>query len=441
METASSMPRVAVVGGGIAGLTAAARLSENGVHVTLIEKATAIGGRATTLSKAGFFLNLGPHALYRGGPAYKFLSDSNIVPAGASAKFRKAVAISGGEFLEVPLSLTSLISTSLLDVGEKIELVGILSRLRSINTDQLMGLPFQQWLATSVKSVRVRSVLSAIVRLSTYSNNPAKLSAGAALRQISLTSQGVLYLDQGWQSIVDSLRALNKNRVRELTGVEVTALTNRNNLVELAMNGGRESFDAVVLALPPGQVNKILPPVHDTERFDRILPSNVACLDVCLKTLPIKDVTFALGIDEPLYYSVHSVGGKLAPTDGALIHLAVYLRSGETGDETHENRLLELMDRLQPGWKSQLVFKRFLPNMTASFGTPLAANSGCNGVADVELVGHHNVFVCGDWVGSGRFLADAAVASALQAADQTIVRLQVQENMCQRQMSTQNAGF
>ena len=44
-----------------------------------------------------------------------------------------------------------------------------------------------------------------------------------------------------------------------------------------------------------------------------------------LSSLPDKDTLFALGIDRPLYFSVHSTHAKLAPEGGALIHVAKYL--------------------------------------------------------------------------------------------------------------------
>ena len=51
----------AIIGGGIAGLTAAAYLARAGRRVTVFEKAQAIGGRARTEIKNGFAFNIGPH--------------------------------------------------------------------------------------------------------------------------------------------------------------------------------------------------------------------------------------------------------------------------------------------------------------------------------------------------------------------------------------------
>jgi len=62
-----------VIGGGVAGLTAAALLGPTGAPVVLLEKASATGGRAATRDRNGFLFNLGPHALYRTGALWRIL--------------------------------------------------------------------------------------------------------------------------------------------------------------------------------------------------------------------------------------------------------------------------------------------------------------------------------------------------------------------------------
>src|SRR5215469_1227852 len=59
----------AVIGGGLAGLTAAIEFASKGHRVVLYEKSSRLGGRAGTLRRKGFDLNFGPHALYTGGAA------------------------------------------------------------------------------------------------------------------------------------------------------------------------------------------------------------------------------------------------------------------------------------------------------------------------------------------------------------------------------------
>src|SRR5205814_4371868 len=51
------------------------------------------------------------------------------------------------------------------------------------------------------------ALLEALVRLTTYALAPGQQDAGAALRQLQLGQHGVLYLDGGWQTLVDGSRA------------------------------------------------------------------------------------------------------------------------------------------------------------------------------------------------------------------------------------------
>src|SRR6476469_4609093 len=62
-----------VVGGGLAGLTAANALADRGHRVTILEQSDRLGGRGASESHGKYVLNLGPHALYRGGPAFRTL--------------------------------------------------------------------------------------------------------------------------------------------------------------------------------------------------------------------------------------------------------------------------------------------------------------------------------------------------------------------------------
>ena len=71
-----------VVGGGLGGLTAAAFLARSGCRVTVLERAAAPGGRAATRESNGFYLNLGAHALYRGGHGSRVLDELGVTRPG-----------------------------------------------------------------------------------------------------------------------------------------------------------------------------------------------------------------------------------------------------------------------------------------------------------------------------------------------------------------------
>ena len=56
--------KVMVVGGGIAGLTAAYLLSKEGIDVVLVEKEDRVGGLARTFKYNGYVFDIGPHRFY-----------------------------------------------------------------------------------------------------------------------------------------------------------------------------------------------------------------------------------------------------------------------------------------------------------------------------------------------------------------------------------------
>ena len=52
----------------------------------------------------------------------------------------------------------------------------------------------------------MRDAIASIARVTTYANSPDRSSAGATIAQIQRgASPGVLYLDGGWQTLVDGL--------------------------------------------------------------------------------------------------------------------------------------------------------------------------------------------------------------------------------------------
>ncbi|MBV8067505.1 MAG: FAD-dependent oxidoreductase, partial [Candidatus Eremiobacteraeota bacterium] len=60
-----AIERVAVVGGGLAGLAAALRLKESGVRVDLFERSRLLGGRATSFEVDGVEVDNGQHVFLR----------------------------------------------------------------------------------------------------------------------------------------------------------------------------------------------------------------------------------------------------------------------------------------------------------------------------------------------------------------------------------------
>ncbi len=87
MSTPShGQPVVAVVGGGITGLTAARRLAQEGLRVILLEGADRLGGQVHTLDLAGRRVDVGAEALHLAAPSARGFVDElglgeSVVPA------------------------------------------------------------------------------------------------------------------------------------------------------------------------------------------------------------------------------------------------------------------------------------------------------------------------------------------------------------------------
>ena len=143
----------------------------------------------------------------------------------------------------------------------------------------------------------------------------------------------------------------------------------------------------------------------------------VACLDVALARLPLLHGRFALGVEQPHYFSVHSATAKIAPDNGALIHVAKYLGTDVSAAHDVEQELEGVLDVMQPGWREVIVARHFLPRMTAAQALATAAQGGLAGRPGPAVPGLPGLYVAGDWVGSEGQLADASFASAKRAAE------------------------
>ncbi|MEQ8280113.1 MAG: FAD-dependent oxidoreductase [Deltaproteobacteria bacterium] len=420
-----------IVGGGLAGLVAATQLAREGQKVRLLERSTALGGRARTTYAAGHALNLGPHALYRAGALAEALKDLDV----AIGSHRVAPT---GFFLDADTRHTavtgfaSLLTTGALTLAGKVELARFMARMKSFDADALARTTVQRFFDETFADDSARRVALALARLTTYADDPAHLSAGALLGQlVSGTYAGVDYVDGGWTAIVDGLAEAAREAGAELvTGARVERVErgadgfvvgvrtpNRDDDAELA------HADRVILALDPATCARLFPcPALDAIAA-RARPVRAASLDVALSRLPDPRAIFALGLDEPTYFSVHSVWADVAPHGAATVHAAAYLGPDDTHTPEGTRAMLErTLDRMQPGWREVVVHERFLPNLVVTPDSPDADRGGLAGRPDVDAAGVDGLLIAGDWVGPTGMLADAAAASGRAAAAHAVTR-------------------
>ncbi len=422
MAQAETQVDVAIVGGGLAGLAAAALLGREGLSVALFERSRDLGGRALTTVRQGFHLNLGPHALYRTGAAMAVLRELDIAPRGGRPPVT-GLALHGGRMHALPGGLLSLLRTSLVPPGAKLGLARLFARIGRLDARALARRTVREWSASEAGHPVVAQLVEALVRLGTYAHAPERLSAAAGLAQIQAgLAGGVLYVDGGWRTIVEALerraRAAGATLRAASRAVAVERLGDGWRL-ELGEGGCCEA-GAVILAVPPAAATDLVAG-EQRERIGawaaRAVAVRAACLDLGLSSLPEPRATFALGIDRPLYLSVHSAVAALAPPGAATVHVVKYLEPDAEADaHATEAELEELLDAVQPGWRRVVVERRFLPAMTVSWALPEAAAGGVEGRPGPEVPGAPGLYVVGDWVGPEGLLADAALASARAAA-------------------------
>jgi phytoene dehydrogenase-like protein len=432
-----------VVGGGLAGLTAALYLARAGRLVTVFEKRRYLGGRAITTVREGFRFNLGAHAFYRAGAGAAVLRDLGIPVRGKVPKL-KSVALLDGNSYRLPSSFASLLATGLLTVRGKGQFLAAIWRVRRLDPASVRGMTVRRWLDDHFTDERARSLMEAFVRLATYSDHADSAAADLALAQLKVALRGVLYVHEGWQRIIDAMHSAaisagvqfvtssrvvgvehdGEVRAIELGGLELDA--DRMDTQSFALpepqpeevRGTRLPVSTVILAVDPFTAAGL---VGDAgSEWSSSKPVTAACLDVALRNLPLRQPTFALGVDEPLYYSVHSEAAQIAPHGGALVHTIRYRREHDSaepddrrriGTTFEEKRLEKLMDDLQPGWRDVLVHRRFLPAMTVSNRLVPPGQPRPEPVTAIR-----GLYIAGDWVGGTGLLSDASLASAQAAA-------------------------
>ncbi len=274
------------------------------------------------------------------------LQDLGIPFTGGFPKSKGGVLVAGKTTFPLPRGAGGLFSSRLFTLREKLTLVKILGTLRRLDTRRLDSMPLDEWIVQAAGHGNLAKFLRTLFRVSTYSDDARRMSAGAALDQLRLALEGnVWYLDGGWQTLVNGLRDRATERGAELqTRVRVASVQNDGECVRLRLaNGETMRARTAVLAIGPQEAGALLDLPADAPLVrwsTNRIPVRAACLDIALSRLPRPACCVGFGLDRPLYFSVHSASAELAPRNVAVLHVMKNLR--HDSETNHEADLAEL---------------------------------------------------------------------------------------------------
>lgn len=271
-----SSQRIAIVGAGITGLTAAFRLHQQGHAVTLFERNAQPGGSVRTIREGGYLIEAGPNSLQYGAPELKgVVKELGLEPvmltAGPAGK--KRFIVRGGKFLPVPAGPGPFFSTRLFSFGTKVRIFAeLLKRPRLRSTDLSLAELVRSHFNQELVDYAVNPLIAGI-----YAGDPEKLSVkhafamlwkaershGSLLRgMIALVKEKkargesgvspIVSFPDGLQTLTDSLAARLPAGSVHLNSTVETIIPGRPYRLVCKREGQSCSgeFDAVILAVP-----------------------------------------------------------------------------------------------------------------------------------------------------------------------------------------------
>jgi squalene-associated FAD-dependent desaturase len=271
---------VAIIGGGLAGISCALALCNTGLRVTIFERSAQLGGRATSWREpaTGDVIDIGPHILLS---EYRNMLDM-LASLGTARDVlwqtdRFVTLLENGRRIPMRVHslpapfhlLPSLMAVDSLAISDKlsnarITLLAMRARPEDFDTlDRLNGL---ELLNAYGVSPRLQEFFWATAAMALLNVPLHECSAGALLRMYAQ-----LIARNGYQSgfaarpladlfVPQALRTLAYNRIRVETAVDVQQLgLHDDRICSVRLSNGRQvRAKTFVAAIPPGALAKLL---------------------------------------------------------------------------------------------------------------------------------------------------------------------------------------
>ncbi|WP_290664958.1 oleate hydratase, partial [Ignavibacterium sp.] len=183
------MKKVIIIGGGLAGLSAAAHLSKKNFKVILLEASPKLGGRAYSFfdEKTQTEIDNGQHILMgcysdtlnflKIIDAYKYLNIQKILEINYLAKDKNHFRLKAPNFI-YPLNLLfALFSFKELNLKEKISLLKLFIKIYFTDSEKLYGMTVQEWLKKEKQSDKAIRIFWEIISIGALNTSTEKASA------------------------------------------------------------------------------------------------------------------------------------------------------------------------------------------------------------------------------------------------------------------------
>lgn len=428
--------KVAVIGGGLAGLTAAAYLSEeSGVEGVLFERSPQLGGRAFTYEKAGFTLNYGAHAVY-GIDRHKLTTMEKELGLSFSSKQvdkRKVMYEKHDHVTPAPLDFVNLMKTELLSTMQKVRFVGeitaIMANIHQMKNYRTLG----DFLADSNADEDVKELWEHLV-CSNFFITPedARRVPGTVIadyyHNLFLSSRPVNYVLGSWAVITNQLREKielsGQWEIALQEGIETVRYEDRKFILK---SKSRElAFDRVVFAMPVQQVIKLLKGTAwepFLAPYEANTATEVMVYDVGLSRVVARPFSYISDMNNKLFISdVSATDYTLVPEGGQLLQGIAYLNDEFASEEERKayleqrtEQMERLFDKHYPGWRESIAVKRVSKKAMVASVKNIATNSLLpNRLENVPF------YFCGDGCTGKGELAERAFSSARIVAKQIL---------------------
>ncbi len=245
--------KIAIIGGGIAGLAAAWRLGKAGMETAVFEAENRPGGRACSVCNAGAVFDLGAWTFTAGSRVHQLALEAGLdreivsipVTVGRHVKGRLRAC-----HLQKPLSP---VSGRVFSAAELFSCLRMM-RMSLMNRENIPDEPVSVWAGRHFPPAFIRDVLAPLAGLY-FLQSPDTLSRDALLGTISYLSRIHLHSFQsGMGELTDFLAA----RVPVRTQAKVEHLVLSQQEIRIAGPGFEEKADGLILALPLPEALRLL---------------------------------------------------------------------------------------------------------------------------------------------------------------------------------------